>query len=74
MYGTNSLPNYDAWLERPYQEAYARSEREEAIIEELGLTEEEAATFDFDAHIADAEGDWLYEQYLDSLEDDPIDW
>ena len=52
------MSSYDAWLEAPYQEAYARDEAIEQAIETLGLTDEEAETYDFDQYFADLEQDY----------------
>ena len=75
MYG-NSLPGYDAWLEAPYVDAARREAYEEEIIEKLGLTEEEAADFDFDQYEEDSRNDYLEAQAeaAAELEADIPDW
>lgn len=68
MYG-NSLPGYDAWLEQPYTDAARRAAAAEAAVEELGLSDEEADTFDYDAYLADREadeGDRLFDEQRES--------
>jgi hypothetical protein len=60
--------SYDDWLERPYQEAYARAEAHEAVAEELGLTEEEIETFDFDSYIAERDAEADIERYIEYQE------
>jgi len=65
----DTFAGYDAWLERPYQDAAKYDEDCERVAESLGLTEEEAAEFDYDTYFADQfdepefESEWTDEQY-----------
>ena len=56
------LPGYDAWLEAPYVNAARQEAYEESVIEELGLTDEEAAEFDFAAYEEECRNDWELDQ------------
>ena len=53
MYG-NSLPGYDAWLERPFQDACDEAERYQVFCDERG----------FDPETAEAQE--AYSDYIDS--------
>lgn len=67
MYG-NSLPGYDAWLERPYTDAAQYEDDIEQAIIDLGLTEEQAETYDFDAYFEELYAEQDEAMYADYLE------
>ena len=65
------MSGYDAWLERPYQEAYAEEEAYQRVIDELELTPEVVAIYDFEAYFAmeaETAGADRYEAYMEDMD------
>jgi hypothetical protein len=69
---SNSLPGYDSWLEAPYVDAARYADECERVAELLGLTDEEAEEFDFDAYFAEQEDDFDEPDFDDYDEDAAI--
>jgi len=67
------MQGYDAWLEAPYQEAAAYAEAIERAAEELGLTDEEASEYDWDAYFSELESDFDEPDFDDYDEDAAIE-
>ena len=66
------LPNYDAWLEQPYVDAAKYADAIERAAEELGLTDEEADEYDWDAYFSELEDDFDEPDFDDYDEDAAI--
>ena len=66
------MSSYDSWLEAPYQEAAAYGEAIERAAEELGLTDEEAESYDWDTYFAELEDDFDEPDFDDYDEDAAI--